>query len=224
MSDRSTHVLLTDGEVSDAHLVPCFEANRTPDTGSDEARTPVPSIFIRRFADVSLRCGLGACLPWVRVCDQLGCCDGRWEHDSQLIAACVEKLLRGYAPDAEGIVGIEDLSAVEIDLRCGVEAVEDEIDVGACQQNGGNIERILILPACIFDPLQFGFVITKEGVFDFFIGNQIEMHIARNFCGEPLSFRFMPRLDLHGTAKPGREPMRCSVRALFAVEPLQLLY
>ena len=109
--------------------------------------------------------------------------------------------LRGNAPDAEAVVCGEDLHTIEIDFRCCIKALEDEVNVGTCKKSGSDVEVEAVLPARVLDPLQFGFVIAKEWVGDFLVGKEIEVHIAGNCGGEPTGFWFL-RVVSHLTELP----------------------
>ena len=97
----------------------------------------------------------------------------------------MQKGLCGDAPDAEHVVGSRGPGAVEVDLCGGVEAVEDEVDIGAGKQSRRDIKVEPVLPAFVLDPLQLRLVVAVEGVFDLFVGEQIEVNVAGDGGGEP---------------------------------------
>ena len=183
-----THVALTNGEVSDADLVPGFDASGAPDAAGDEARAPVPPIFIGSLANVGLWLDLGAWLPRVHRSDELCSGDRRRKDDAEKIVARMQMSFRWDAPDAERVVGVEDLRAVEINLRSGIETVKDKVDIRASEQGGRDVESIAVFPTGILNPLQLGLVIAIKRIFDLLVGKQIEMHVAGNRCRQPSGF------------------------------------
>src|SRR5206468_12477283 len=54
VGDAAAGVELANVEVGNAGCVPAFKVSGTPNAAGDEARAPVPSIFVGGLADVSL--------------------------------------------------------------------------------------------------------------------------------------------------------------------------
>src|ERR1700726_1293686 len=98
MGDPRSHVALRNVEVRDAGLVPCLELRWTPDAAGDETRTPIPSVLVGRFADVSLLLGMGLFPPFVGCGHAGGGLNGRRKNDSELVGSGLQGRFHTHAP------------------------------------------------------------------------------------------------------------------------------
>ncbi len=165
-------------EVGDAHAVPGFQAHRLPDADGDVARPPIPAILIRRFA----RVGRGGHVLFVafigggdrrqnvrqRLDHRNHAGDRRAKDHAQLIRSGLQRRFGVHAPGAKHVVGGQQRLAVQLHLRVGVEAVEDQFDVLARQRGGIHLKSSAVFPVGEPDPLQPRFVVAIER-----IGNQL---------------------------------------------------
>jgi len=185
VGDFSGDVELRNVEVGDARGVPGFQASGAPDAAGDEARSPIPTIFIGGLAEVGFLGGVGLLSPFIRGGNFGGSLDGRRKNNAKLVGARLQERLHGNAPLAEHIVGGEDEIVVQIDFGIGVEALENEINILAGEQIGRSLERGAIFPIGILDPLELGFVVAIVGIGNQLVVEQIQVDAAGNLRGTP---------------------------------------
>ena len=90
----------------------------------------------------------------------------------------MEDALGRDAPGTEAVTGGEGRRIVQINRGRAVEAVEDEVHVGAGKQGRSHFEVEPVLPTLLLDPLQLGFVIANERIGNLLVGKQVKMHIT----------------------------------------------
>ncbi len=132
---------------------------------------------------------MGLCAPRILSGNLFCCLNGRRKNDPQSIVAGLQIRLRIQPIRPKHVVGGQQQVAVQIHLRAGVEAVEDQLNILSIQKFFVDRNAGAILPVGILDPLQFVFVVSIERLRDQLVAQQIQLHIAGNRGGHPLGMR-----------------------------------
>ncbi len=189
------HVALANGKVCDARLVPGFNPHLPP-VPLVTKRGPQSQPYSYAGLRMYVLHRLSSSVAMGRRSHKLRRFNRRGKDNPKLIHARMQTSLCGDAPDTESIVRIKNLCSVKVDLRSGIKAVKDKIDIAACKHRRSHIEGGTVLPTRVFDPLQLRFVVAKKRVGNLFVGQQIEMYIAGNRRGKPSGFSRLPRHNL----------------------------
>ena len=193
----------------DACGVPCFQPHRLPYPLCHIARTPVPSVLVRSFANVICRLHAFRLISKCRVklARQLKGAlergrqqppDRRCEGYSQLVRSAVHKAFHRHAPVAEHIVRLQNLLPVQSHSCIRVQAIEDQIEMLVGQHRGIHVERRLVLPIGKTDPLQLSLMGAGKGIRDQAVAQQVGLHCGWNGRRVPLL-----RLPVCGRVRSG---------------------
>ena len=209
-------MVLAQLQVGDAQRVPALQANGPPDAGRHVARAPVPAVVVAGLAHEVRRHRVGRLVAVGRgviarelvrhrldLRQQRG--DRRMQHDAQLVAARAQPDLDRNAPGPEGVVGAQQLRAVQVDVGERVETVEDEVAARARERGGRRIEVRAVLPVGEAYPLQARFGRADIGVGDQVAGEQVGVHGAGHLRRVPRR-RLWVRCGLRGVGQHTEGP------------------
>ena len=166
-------VLLLNMNGNEPGVVPNIELDGLPDAAGNEARSPVPAVFVGRLAEIRFRRGVDLGLPRILSGNLDAFANGRRKDDAELVSSGLKERLNVRTPLAERVVSSEDELVVQIDLGGTVETLEDQIDVTTFQGVRCGLEGAAVFPTGVFDPLERGFVGAIEGVGDKLVVQQV---------------------------------------------------
>jgi hypothetical protein len=126
------------------------------------------------------------------------------QHDAQFIALRAQLALHRQAPGTEGVVGLDQLVAVQPDLGEGIEPFEHQVAAGGPQGMGRRVEARAVFPVRQADPLQAGLGRGHIRIGDELVREQVGMHRARHRGRAPgCRFRMRTALGIAGQETEG---------------------
>jgi hypothetical protein len=107
------------------------------------------------------------------------------KHDSERVWSWLQEHFSGNSPAAEHVVCVQNRMFVQIDIRKGIQAIKNHINVVMRERSRVHLKCCSILPVGQADPLQMELIILIEGIGNQAAAQQVGLHYARNLRGMP---------------------------------------